>query len=228
MRDFKYIIAYIIPLVVGLSFYVGGVWSFSGFFIAFVFIPIVEMFYKGTTENLTVAEEDTQLKKVFFDAILYMNVPLIWGLLGYYFYTVSLGTHAWWQLLGMTITVGILLGGNGINIAHELGHRNTWYERMFAKMLLIPSFYLHFIIEHNHGHHKWVSTDKDPASSRLNENIYAFYLRSAVMSYISAWEIPCDQTKRKGHAALHPIHNPMFGYTLIELAYAALVFYIFG
>lgn len=227
MRDLKYIIAYIIPICVGLSFYLGGIWSFSGFFIAFVFIPVVEIFYKGTTENLSVEEEDSQLKKTLFDLILYLNVPIIWGLLAYFFWTVSQGGLAWWELAGMTVTTGILLGGNGINIAHELGHRETWYERMFAKMLLLPSFYLHFIIEHNFGHHKWISTDKDPASSRLNENIYTFFFRSTIMGYISGWKIAGEQTKRKGHAAFHPIHNPMIGYTLLQLIYLGVVVYVF-
>lgn len=228
MRDFKYLIAYIIPVAVGLSYYLGGVWSFSGFYIAFVLIPFVELFYKGTTENLSVEGEDTQLKKRLFDFILYMNVPIIWGLLGYFFYTVYTGNHQWWELMGMTITTGILLGGNGINIAHELGHRDTWYERMFSKMLLLPSFYMHFIIEHNFGHHKWVSTDKDPASSRLNENIYTFFFRSTFMSYYSAWQIAAEQTTRKGHSAYSLIHNPMFGYTLIQLTYVTTVVFIFG
>lgn len=228
MRDFKYLIAYIIPIAVGLSFYLGGIWSFLGLFIAFFIIPLIELFYKGTTENLEIEEEDTQLKKRFFDFVLYLNVPIIWGLLIYYFHTISQGGHTWWELVGMTTTIGILLGGNGINIAHELNHRETWHEKLFAKMLLLPSFYLHFVIEHNYGHHKWISTDKDPASSRLNESIYAFFFRSTFMGYASAWNISGELTSKKGHAAFHPIHNPMFAYTLLQLIYIGTIVYIFG
>jgi alkane 1-monooxygenase len=228
MKDSKYLLAYIIPLSVGLSYYLGGIWSFSGFFIAFVIIPIVEFFHKGTTENLTIEEEDTQLKKNIFDFILYINVPIIWGLLVYFFYTISQGGHALWELVGMTVSTGILLGGNGIGIGHELGHRDTWYERLFAKMLLLPSFYMHFIIEHNHGHHKWISTNQDPASSRFNENIYAFFVRSSVMGYVSAWKISGEQTRRKGHSTFHPIYNSMIGYSFLQLTYVVTIVYVFG
>ncbi len=228
MRDFKYLIAYIIPIVVFASYYFGGIWSFSGIYVAFIIIPFIELFYKGTTENLEVEEEDTQLKKYLFDFILYANVPIIWSLLAYFLWTVSQGGLMWWELLGMTSTTGILLGGNGINIAHELGHRNTWYERMFSKILLLPSFYMHFIIEHNFGHHKWISTDKDPASSRLNENIYAFFVRSSVMGYVSAWKISGEQTQRAGFSPYHLIKNPMWGYQLLQIAYLATVVAILG
>ncbi len=228
MRDLKYLIAYIIPIVVFCSLYFGGIWSFSGFYIAFVFIPIIEYFYTGTTENLTIEEEDSQLKKTFFDFVLYANVPIIWFLTAYFFWTVSQGGHQWWELAGMTLTLGILLGGNGINIAHELGHRNTWYERMFCKMLLLPSFYMHFIIEHNFGHHKWVSTDKDPASSRLNETIYAFFVRSSVMSYVSAWKISFEQAERKGVSPFNPLKNPMWSYQAWQILYLGLIVFCFG
>ncbi len=228
MRDLKYLIAYIIPAIVFASYYFGGFWSFGGFLIAFVAIPLIELFYTGSTENLTVEEEDSQLKKRLFDFILYANVPIIWFLLVYFFWTVSQGGHQWWELVGMTITTGILLGGNGINIAHELGHRETWYERMFAKILLLPSFYMHFIIEHNFGHHKWVSTDKDPASSRYNEIIYTFFIRSSVMSYVSAWKISFDQAKRAGYSPYHLIKNPMWSYQAIQILYLGAIAFYFG
>ena len=58
------------------------------------------------------------------------------------------------------------LGTNGINVAHELGHRKTKWERFLAKLLLMPSLYMHFYIEHNFGHHLNVGTPDDPATSK--------------------------------------------------------------
>ncbi len=214
-------------MIVFLAYYFGGVWSYSGFIVAFVIIPIIELFYQGTTENLNVEEEDSYVKRKFFDVVLYLNVPIIWALLIYFFYTISQGGLAWWEILGMTWTTGILLGGNGINIAHELGHRDTWYEKLFAKILLIPSFYLHFVIEHNLGHHKWVSTDKDPASSRLNENIYTFFIRSTFMGYLSAWKISGEQTKKKGYTPFG-WRNPMYYFQLVQIIYLGAIAYFFS
>ncbi|MGB1217037.1 MAG: alkane 1-monooxygenase [Saprospiraceae bacterium] len=227
MRDLKYLFSYTAPLAAFISFYFGGVWSFSLLYLAFIIIPVVELFYQGTSENLTMEEEDSQLKKVLFDLMLYMNVPMIFGLQIFYFYTVAQGGLFWWELLGMTLSAGILIGADGINVAHELGHRNTWYERLMSKILLLPSFYLHFIIEHNYGHHKWVSTDKDPATSRLNENIYFFFVRSTVMGYISAWKLSGELTKKKGHTAFG-FRNPMYQYTAIQLAYVAVAIALFS
>ncbi len=227
MKDLKYLIAYIVPLSVVLGLYMGGIFSFLGFIVAFVMIPLFELFWKGTTANHMEAEEDSRAKQIFFDLVLYMNVPLIYFILCLFLYRLVGGGLEIYEMIGMTISTGIILGGNGINIAHELGHRNTWYERTMAKMLLLPSFYMHFIIEHNHGHHKWVSTDKDPASSRFNENVYFFFVRSTVMSYVSAWQIAAEQTSRAGHAA-YGLRNPMYPFVIIQTLYLLAVGFICG
>lgn len=59
---------------------------------------------------------------------------------------------------------------------------------------------MHFIIEHNKGHHKRVSTDDDPSSARLNEPIYAFFFRTIIGSYVSAWHIQLKELKDNNHA----------------------------
>ncbi len=227
MRDLKYLFAYVAPIAAYLAVGLGGTWSFGGFFIAFVTIPILEFIFQGNGKNFTVEEEDSKLKSRLFDLMLYLNVPMVWGLVIFFLWTVSTQDLLWWEVAGMTLSVGIILGADGINVAHELGHRETWYERMMAKMLLLPEFYLHFIIEHNYGHHKWVSTDKDPASSRLNETLYAFFFRSVTGSYMSAWKISADQTARKGHRP-YGIKNPMVGYQIIQFLYALTILLVFG
>lgn len=77
----------------------------------------------------------------------------------------------------------------GINCAHELSHRTNKWDILYSKVLLFTTSYLHFFIEHNRGHHKYVSTPADPATSRYNETLYAFLVRSFVMSWISAFNI---------------------------------------
>ena len=64
-----------------------------------------------------------------------------------------------YEVIGLTISLGIVLSSNGINVAHELGHRNNTIEKTLSKLLLIPSLYMHFYIEHNFGHHKNVATE---------------------------------------------------------------------
>jgi alkane 1-monooxygenase len=122
--------------------------------------------------------------------------------------------------------VGIVLGVTGINVAHELGHRTKKYEQTMAKILLLPNLYMHFFIEHNWGHHLNVSTDEDPASSRLNETIYAFFVRSVSNSYLSAWEIENKRLMRTGKKVIS-LHNEMIWYQIIQIAYLFIVGWYF-
>lgn len=93
--------------------------------------------------------------------------------------------------------MGVLCGLFGINLAHELGHRNSKQEQWLAKICLCTSLYGHFIVEHNKGHHKNVATPHDPASARYGENIYAFYIRAVKGVYLGAWHIANAEALKK-------------------------------
>ena len=71
-----------------------------------------------------------------------------------------------WEKIGLAISIG-MIGGIGINTAHELGHKKESHERWLSKIALAPVFYGHFYIEHNRGHHVRVATPEDPASLSL-------------------------------------------------------------
>ena len=81
---------------------------------------------------------------------------------------VSLG-----GVLVLALTAG-LYSGLGINTAHEFGHKKTLLERRMARIVLAVPAYGHFCVEHNRGHHRYVATSDDPASSRMGESIYRF------------------------------------------------------
>jgi len=227
MRDLKYLLAYLFPATAIIAIYFGGIWSFSTFYLGFIIIPALEIAMPGNTQNFDEVEEDDRLKSRFFDALLWLNVPLLYFILGYYFYTVSTQSLLWYEVLGMTISVGLICTTLGINVGHELGHRSTWYERMMSKTLLMSCFYMHFIIEHNLGHHKNVATDEDPASSRVGEYVYTFLIRSVRDSYISAWHIEHERLQRAGQAILS-IHNEMIRFQIIQVLYLLTVGFVFG
>jgi len=63
------------------------------------------------------------------------------------------------------------------------------------------SFYGHFYIEHNRGHHVRVATPEDPASSRVGESFYRFWPRTVFGSIASAWRL---ERKRYGRRDRHP------------------------
>lgn len=226
-RDWKYLIAYVLPLAAMVSLYFKGLWSFSVVIVAFVIVPLIELFWRGGEENLPEEGAKQQLQKKRFDYLLYGNVPLITGIVIWYLYELYAGQSTQLEYIGMTLSIGIFIGGVGINVAHELGHRSTKHERALAKILLLPNLYLHFIIEHNRGHHLNIATDEDPASSRFNESIYAFYIRSVVYSYISAWRLENKRLKNIGLPVLH-WKNAMLQYQLIQLAYLMSIGLLLG
>ena len=90
-----------------------------------------------------------------------------------------------------------MIGGIGINTAHELGHKKESHERWLSKIALAQSFYGHFYIEHNRGHHVRVATPEDPASARLGENFYQFWPRTVAGSLKSAWRLEKRRYARK-------------------------------
>jgi alkane 1-monooxygenase len=99
--------------------------------------------------------------------------------------------------IGIAVSIGAI-GGIGINTAHELGHKKESHERWLSKIALAQSFYGHFYIEHNRGHHVRVATPEDPASSRLGENFYQFWFRTVSGSMKSAWRLEKKRYARRG------------------------------
>ncbi|HEX5361524.1 MAG TPA: alkane 1-monooxygenase [Fluviicoccus sp.] len=99
--------------------------------------------------------------------------------------------------VGIAMTVGTL-NGFGINTAHELGHKQESDNRFASLLALAPTFYTHFRIEHNYGHHKRVATPEDPASSRMGESFWKFLPRTVTGSLKSAIEIEKQRLERKG------------------------------
>jgi alkane 1-monooxygenase len=98
--------------------------------------------------------------------------------------------------VGLAVSIGAI-GGIGINTAHELGHKREEHERWLSKIALAQSFYGHFYIEHNRGHHVRVATPEDPASSRVGENFYQFWPRTVAGSLKSAWRLEKRRYARK-------------------------------
>lgn len=227
LRDTKYLIAYIVPLSAFVSIYLTGIGSYLSIFIGFVLIPIFDAILPKSDRNLSSQDEENKLTNRFFDILLYLNVPLLYGMCGYYFYTLAYANLQTYEVVGMTLSVGLVLGSAGINVAHELGHRITGFEQFLAKMLLLPNLYMHFIIEHNRGHHKNVATPEDPATSRLNESLYAFWWRSVTGAYAEAWQLENDRLRKTGKS-VWSLQNEMIQFQVLQVGYLAAVGLTFG
>ncbi len=125
------------------------------------------------------------------------------------------------------LNLPIVLGVNGINVGHELGHRQATNERFIGKALLLPSMYMHFYIEHNFGHHLHAATKEDPATARYNQSVYSFWFTSTIRQYFSAWKIQ-NKLLKYNHRGFFSVKNDMFWYLIIEAVYLLAIYFGFG
>lgn len=223
MKSAKYLTAYIIPALCIFGLLKGGSAAYATVIFSFGLIPLLEQFLPQDTSNLQEEERDDRLARKVFDWLLYFNVPLVFGILGLFIYQLNTQYYTTSELVGQVLSVGIVLGVCGINVAHELGHRSNKMEQALSKILLLPTLYQHFFIEHNRGHHKHVATPLDPATARKGEIVYTFWLRSLWGSYRSAWHLEKERLER-GKLAFWSFQNEMIRFSIQQLIYIALVF----
>jgi alkane 1-monooxygenase len=205
-----------------LSLHGPGAWSFTLPIYAFVIIPLLELALRADPRNLGEMQQEMVKADRWYDVQLYLIVPVQIGLVSLLCLRMQDPSLTTAEIIGKVWSTGIGCGVMGINVAHELGHRNTWYEQLMAKVLLLTSLYMHFYIEHNRGHHKHVSTPDDPASARRGENLYGFALRSVWGSYWSAWALENKRLRKLGRSPFS-LRNEMLVYQLIQGALLVVI-----
>lgn len=227
MRDFKYLLAYLVPLSAILGLAWQGIWTWATLVLVFGILPVVELFTPKSTQNTPTDLEDQRSSRLFFDVLLYVNAPLLFGIVAWYLWIISTYTLSLNEVLGLSFGVGIVAGTCGINVAHELGHRSSKPEQWLAQIMLLPSLYQHFFVEHNRGHHKYVATEKDPASARLGESLFHFWFRSVSKGWLSAWALERERLTKAG-VSIVSWSNAMLRYTLFQSLWLILIYYLGG
>jgi alkane 1-monooxygenase len=159
-----------------------------------------------------------QYASVIFGAYLFTASDLSW--LGFD------GGLSWPAKIGLALSVG-MLGGVGINTAHELGHKKDALERWLAKITLAQTWYGHFYIEHNRGHHVRVATPEDPASARFGETFWEFLPRSVWGSLRSSWGLEAQRMRRLGKSPFN-IRNDVINSWLMSVALWGVLIAVFG
>lgn len=208
LRSLPYLLSYLIPMSAVISFSLGGVYSFSTLLFIFVFIPVTELLLGTDDTNLSDEEYSLMKSRAVYYILLWGQLAAVYFVLYRFLEFISSGRE-FYEIAGALFAAGIVLGGIGITVAHELIHRKEASHRFAGILLLTATSYAHFYIEHIRGHHKNVATDEDPASAKKGEAVYTFLLKSIVMSYISAWKLESERLGKKGKKALS-VYNIMF------------------
>jgi alkane 1-monooxygenase len=182
-----------------------GVWFWVGPIVILGVVPAIDLVAGLDRSNPPDDVIEALEKDRYYRWITYLFLPIQYaGFIGamYLIGTGGIGGETLTTLdkLGLAISIGCI-GGIGINTAHELGHKREENERWLSKIALAQSFYGHFYIEHNRGHHVRVATPEDPASSRVGESFYQFWPRTVIGSLRSAWRL---EKKRYARRQQHP------------------------
>jgi alkane 1-monooxygenase len=177
----------------------------------------------GEDENNPPQEVISQLEQDhYYRRLTFIGVPLHFlSFLGAAAYaaTQSLGIGAY---VCLAIVAG-LTSGLAINTAHELGHKNSKFEKLLAKVALAIPAYGHFTVDHNLGHHRNVSTPGDPASSRMGESIYKFALREIPGAFFEAWSLEKDRLARRGKSVWSTNNQILHSFAISALLTIGLI-----
>lgn len=226
MRALKYFAVLILPITVAISFTNTGWITHLPAIIFFGFVPILEFFIKPNKVNFTKEEEQKEKENKLYTYLLYLTLPIQIGFLIFFFYAIQEPITTF-ELLGRIFGMGIMCGVMGINVGHELGHRNNRFDEFIGEILLLTSLNTHFLPYHNGGHHYNVATPQDAATARKNEPLYLFWFRSHFSSYLEAWRLENNRMHQENRSWLHP-QNRMVIYTICNILLLFCIFWVFG
>lgn len=150
-----------------------------------VIIPLLDRII-GDDKSNPPEQVIAQLEKDPYYTILvrsFIPMQYLAMFVGAYLYTRKNTPFA--DKMGIAISVG-MLNGIAITNAHETGHKSDKLNQILSHLVLAPTAYGHFRVEHNYGHHKNVATPEDPASAQMGESFWRFLPRSVLGSLKSA------------------------------------------
>ena len=218
---------FVLPIIgLGAFFYLDHEWALGiPLCLAYILVPLLDMWI-GEDYNNPPEEIVPQLESDHYYRIMnYLTVPM-------HICTLLIG--AWFvgtedlSVLGILLTAVVfgLSNGFAINTAHELGHKHRYpMAQNLAKFALAVPFYGHFTVEHNRGHHRWVATPEDPASSRLGESIYHFACRELSQTFIRGLSIEKSRLAKKKKSFWTRENQILQSYALSILLQGSCVLY---
>lgn len=222
----------------------------GGAYISFGTILIIALLTIG--DFLSGEDTKTPLykRKIFLTASLYTSLPIlsmlvfvsVWrvsqgdplgfgayleSIFHFNFIAAKLETTAIHHVSAFILSF-LMTGLLGTVPAHELVHR-TWDSKaiIIGRWLLSFSFDTGFSIEHVYGHHRYVSTNLDPATAPRGRNVYAHVIISTIKGNISAFKIEAQRLKKKDQA-LFSYHNIYLRGQLMSLLLVVISYIIGG
>ena len=209
------------------ALFLGGAWLWATPLFVFGLVPLSELLLPAHAGPADPGQPSPARRRAA-DLLIALTLPLQGAVVLAFLAGASSGAWSAAEWLGALASTALGCGGYGINVAHELGHRPERGWRLAARFLLVTSFYDHFYVEHNRGHHARVATDADPASSRQGETLYAFWLRSMVGGWRSAFAIEAARLQGKARHPVFTLQNTVLVGQIVQIALFAAAAAVFG
>ena len=199
--------------------------------LVYLVLPLLDRRFGPDGENppddvMERLENDPYYRRCTYSFIPFQYLTVV---LGAYLFTASDlswlgfgGALGWPAKIGLALSVG-MMGGVGINTAHELGHKKDSLERWLSKITLAQTCYGHFFIEHNRGHHVRVATPEDPASARFGETFWEFLPRSVWGSLTSSWRLEAQRLRRLDKSPWHWSNDVLNAWAMSVVLYGVLI-----
>jgi alkane 1-monooxygenase len=180
-----YLLSFAVPGLVVLSAMLGRIlgWAdvsaFLPLVVAFCIVPLLSVL--GSTEaDRPPARPISRSANFYFRILPIIAVPAQIAALGV---AVAHWTDAGLGPIGSIawlLSIGLFNALFAIPVAHELIHRRSLFDQALGGVLLSTACLGTFKIVHVRLHHRYVGTDRDFASARRGDSLYAFWLRTLI------------------------------------------------
>jgi alkane 1-monooxygenase len=226
-KRYLWLIGLVVP---SLAFIATGMWRLTGWGLWFwigpavilVIVPGIDLLAGLDRSNPPDDVIEALERDRYYRWITYLFLPIQYaGFVGAMYLIAHAGLSPV-DRAGIAISIGCI-GGIGINTAHELGHKKEANERWLSKIALAQSFYGHFYIEHNRGHHVRVATPEDPASARVGESFYQFWPRTVLGSLRSAWNLERRRIARRNQHPYRLTNDVLNAWLMSAVLWGALI-----
>lgn len=220
---------FLLPFLISAStaavHYLGGLYwlAFPGVYIV---LPVLDMIFGRNKRHLDKPAFQQLNQNPVYSWLTWLMVPYS---LAYYVWALFQinQMNNLWAVLGITLSMGFILGAVVIVTAHELIHRSTFFEQALGGTLLSLVCYSTFKIEHIFGHHRDVATPGDTSTAPYGQSIYLFVLRSIPRNLYKGFSL---QAKRMQKQGLSPwsMKNELLWWHAISLTWASISYAIAG
>ena len=174
-----------------------SIWYGTVLILWYLAVPMLDAMFGEDFSNPPESAVPDLERDRYYRVLTYLTVPMHYAaLIGSCWWVATHSLNAL-EFVALALSLGVV-NGLALNTGHELGHKKEAFDRWMAKLVLAVVGYGHFFIEHNKGHHRDVATPKDPATSRMGENIYSFATREIPGAFKRAWELEEVRLERSG------------------------------